>query len=66
MKKKERLIILGDFETILDLTYKYCKHDNKKICSVAQTINTKAYETMKYVDRYLRAKKRKKRAKGKR
>ena len=51
MKKKERLVILGDFEKILDLTYKYCKYDNKKICDAAQVINGKAYETMKYIDR---------------
>lgn len=60
MKKKERLIILADFEKILDLTYKYCKYDNRKICDTAQEINNKAYETIKYIDRYLKAKKKKK------
>ena len=65
MKKKERLIILGDLDSILDLSFKYCKHENEKIRGAAQTINSKAYETMKYVDRYLRAKKKKRKAKRK-
>ncbi len=60
MKNKERVIILGDLEKILDLTYKYCKHDNKKICDSAQEINNIAYRTMKYIDRYVKAKKKKK------
>ena len=65
MKKKERLEILGDLDKILDLSFKYCKHDNNKIREVAQAINSKAYETMKYVDRYLRAKNKKRKAKRK-
>jgi hypothetical protein len=65
MKNKERLIILSDFEKILDLTYKYCKHDNRKICDAAQEINNTAYKTMKYIDRYLKAKKRKRTKKKK-
>ena len=65
MKKKERAVILGDLDKILDLTFKYCKHDNKRIGEAARTINDKAYETMKYVDRYLRAKKKKRKAKKK-
>ena len=65
MKKKERLEILEDLDTVLDLSFKYCKHENTKICLAAQTINSKAYETMKYVDRYLRAKKKKRKAKRK-
>ena len=60
MKKKERLIILGDLDKILDLSFKYCKHDNKKIGETARAINDKAYAAMKYVDRYLKAKKRRK------
>ena len=60
MKNKERVVILGDLEKILDLTYKYCKHDNKKICDSAQEINNIAYRTMKYIDRYVKAKKKKK------
>ncbi len=60
MKNKERVIILGDLEKILDLTYKYCKHDNKRICDSAQEINNIAYGTMKYIDRYVKAKKKKK------
>jgi thiamine pyrophosphokinase len=59
MKKKERAIILGDLDSILDISFKYCKHDNKKICDAAQKINNEAYATMKYIDRYVRAKKRK-------
>jgi hypothetical protein len=59
MKKKERHIILGDLDKILDLSFEYCKHDNKKISEAAQVINDKAYETMKYVDRCLKAKKKK-------
>ena len=65
MKRKERLVILGDLDKILDLSFKYCKHKNKKICEATQIINSKAYETMKYVDRYLKAKKKKRRAKRK-
>ena len=65
MKKKERAVILGDLDKILDLTYKYCKHENKKICTAAQEINNKAYSTMKYVDRYLRVKKKKTKKKAK-
>lgn len=65
MKNKERVIILGDLEKILDLTYKYCKHDNKKICDSAQEINNIAYRTMKYIDRYVKAKKKKKSKKKK-
>ena len=64
MKNKERLVILGDLDKILDISFKYCKHDNKKICDAAQEINGQAYKTMKYVDRYLKAKK-KKRGKNK-
>ena len=59
MKKKERLIILGDLDKILDLSFKYCKHDNRKIGEAAREINDKAYGTMKYVDRYLKARKKK-------
>jgi len=59
MKKKERIVILGDFEKILDLTFKYCKHDNRKICDSAQEINSIAYKTMKHIDRYLKAKRKK-------
>jgi hypothetical protein len=65
MKNKERVIILGDLDKILDLSFKYCKHDNKKIGEAARGINDKAYETMKYVDRYLKAKKKKRKAKKK-
>jgi len=65
MKKKERVVILGDLDKILDLSFKYCKHDNKKIGEAARKINDKAYATMKYVDRYLRAKKRRKSKKTK-
>jgi len=65
MKKKERFIILEDFEKILDLTYKYCKHDNRKICDTSQEINNKAYGIIKYIDRYLKAKKKKKGVKRK-
>jgi len=60
MKKKERLEILGDLDKILDLSFKYCKHDNMKIGEAARAINDKAYTAMKYVDRYLRAKKKRK------
>jgi len=60
MKKKERVVILGDLDKILDLSFKYCKHDNKKISKAAREINDKAYQTMKYVDRYLKVKKKKK------
>ena len=60
MKKNERLTILGDFDKILDLSFKYCKHDNKRIGEAAREINDKAYTTMKYIDRYLRAKKKRK------
>jgi hypothetical protein len=60
MKKKERLEILGDLDKILDLSFKYCKHENKKIHEANQVINSKAYEIMKYIDRYLRAKKKRK------
>ena len=60
MKKNERLIILGDLDKILDLSFKYCKHDNKRIGEAAREINDKAYTTMKYIDRYLRAKKKRK------
>ena len=65
MKKKERHVILGDLDKILDLSFKYCKHDNKRIGEAARAINDKAYETMKYVDRYLKAKKKKRKAKKK-
>jgi hypothetical protein len=65
MKKKERLAILGDLDVILDLSFEYCKHENEKIREAAQTINSKSYETMKYIDRYLKAKKRKKAKKKK-
>jgi len=60
MKKKERHVILGDLDKILDLSFKYCKHDNKRIDEAAREINDKAYKTMKYVDRYLKVKKKKK------
>ena len=59
MKNKERVVILGDLDKILDLSFKYCKYENKKIREAAQVMNSKAYETMKYIDRYLRAKKKK-------
>ena len=60
MKKKERLVILGDLDKILNISFKYCKHDNRKICDAAQKINNEAYTTTKYVDRYLKARKKKK------
>jgi len=60
MKKKERHVILRDLDKILDLSFKYCKHDNKRIGEAAREINDKAYKTMKYVDRYLKVKKKKK------
>ena len=41
MKKKERAIILGDLDSILDISFKYCKHDNKKICDAAQKIKAR-------------------------
>ena len=59
MKKKERHVILQDLDKILDLSFEYCKHDNKRIGEAARAINDKAYETMKYVDRYLKVKKKK-------
>jgi hypothetical protein len=65
MKKKERLIILGDLDKILDLSLKYCKHGDTKVGEAARAINDKAYATMKYIDRYLRAKKKKGKAKKK-
>jgi hypothetical protein len=60
MKNKERLVILGDLDKILDLSFKYCKHDHKKIGETAREINDKAYSTIKYVDRYLKVKKKRK------
>jgi len=62
MKKKERLTILRSLDSILDLSFKYCKHGNKRIGEAAREINDKAYETMKYIDRYLRVKKKKRKA----
>ena len=50
-----------DFDKILDESYKYCKfEDNEKVQNKARKINNLAWETIKYVNRYVLKKKKKK------
>ena len=45
--------VLKDFEKILDITYKYCKHiyDDDNVALSAQQINAKAYQVVKLLER---------------
>jgi len=61
MNKKQARIALMDFDKILNESYKYCKYeDNEKIREKAIKINGLAYEGIKYINRYVLKKKRKK------
>ena len=62
MKKKTRAILIDDLDKILNISFNYCRfEENDKIREAAREINKIAYKTMKYVDRYVRKKKKKKR-----
>ena len=60
MDKKIAKKISADFDKILDESFKYCKLEgNEKIRSKAIKINNLAYDTIKYINRYVLRKKRK-------
>ena len=61
MNKKEAKIAILTFDKILNESYKYCKYeDNEKIREKAIKINGLAYESIKYINRYVLRKKKKK------
>jgi hypothetical protein len=65
MDKKKAKVIIADFDKILNESYKYCKfEDNDKIRDRAVKINSLGYEVIKYINRYV-LKKKKKRARKK-
>jgi len=60
MDKKQAKIIIEDFDKILDESYKYCKFgDSEKVRDRAIKINNLAWETIKYINRYVLRKKKK-------
>ena len=64
MDKKKRAILLDDLDKILNLSFNYCRFsENAKERDAAREINNKAYETIKYINRYIKKKKRKKKQK---
>ncbi len=64
MNKKQAKIVLMDFDKILNESYKYCKYgDNEKIREKAIKINSLAYEGIKYINRYVLKKKKKRKGK---
>ena len=64
MDKKKRAILLDDLDKILNLSFNYCRFsENAKVRDAAREINNKAYETIKYINRHIKKKKRKKKQK---
>lgn len=60
MDKKQAKIIIEDFDKILDESYKYCKFgDSEKVRDRAIKINNLAWETIRYINRYVLRKKKK-------
>jgi hypothetical protein len=61
MDKKTAKILIMDFDKILDESYKYCKfEESDKIRDKAVKINSLAWETIRYINRYVLKKKKKK------
>jgi hypothetical protein len=64
MKKKIRTIVLDDFDKMLNVSFNYCKFgENEKIQDAARKINGIAYDTIKYVNRYVKKTKKRKKKK---
>ena len=64
MDKKTRTSLLNDLDKILNLSFNYCRFsENDKVENAAREINSKAYETIKYINRYIKKKKKKKKRK---
>ena len=61
MDKKTAKAIATDFDKILDESYKYCKFgESNAVSERAIKINKLAYEVIKYINRYVLKKKKKK------
>ena len=66
MDKKQAKVVVEDFDKILDESYKYCKFEGSdKVRNRAVKINNLAWETIKYINRYVLKKKKKKVARKK-